>query len=154
MDDDFEDMDSFDDDEDQSESAQDRLNVHKMPIMIKAQEIFKMTQIIVDTIPISEDELPVRELMLADAMMITVKITGAEAGDLYTLRMENAVIIKIHARSLMTFATSLGFDSDKHDDYIDLLRNEIEEFKILFKEWVAGFDIKHDIPDDWGLFNE
>jgi hypothetical protein len=143
-----------DEDGDEFSFGNRRKRVEGLPIMIKAHEIFNTTKIIVETIPKAEDELPVRDLMLEDAMMLPVKISGAEAADLYTLRMENAVIIKMHARSLMTFATSLSFESDKNDDYVNLLKAEIEEFKVLFKEWIGGFDKSNDIPDDWGLFNE
>jgi hypothetical protein len=145
-------FDDFDDDE--NSFGNRKKKVEAMPIMKKAYEIFNITKILTETLPKSDDELPVRDLMLEDAMILPVKISGAEAADLYTLRMENAVIIKIHARSLMSFAASLGFESDKNDDYLNLLRTEIEEFKILFKEWVSGFDKTNDIPDDWGLFNE
>lgn len=34
-----------------------------------------------------------------------------------------------------------------------IVRRQIEEFPILFREWVAGFNPKHFIVDEWGLFN-
>jgi hypothetical protein len=51
--------------------------------------------------------------MLEDVSIICAKIARAEGRDLYMLRMENAVIIKVHARSLMTLAGAL-----KHEKYI------------------------------------
>src|SRR5690349_18768506 len=48
-----------------------------------------------DGIPVSQDYLEhMREIMLGDATIIPAKISGAEAGDLYILRMENAAIIR------------------------------------------------------------
>ena len=38
-------------------------------------------------------------------------------------------------------------------EYVNLIRNEIEAFRLLFIEWVAGFDTNNYIWDDWGLFN-
>jgi hypothetical protein len=43
------------------------------------------------------------------------------------------------------------FDDDDFD-YLDLLRNEIEEFRLIFIDWVQSFDKTNDIPDNWGLF--
>jgi hypothetical protein len=34
-----------------------------------------------------------------------------------------------------------------------LLRKEIDEFRLLFIDWVASFDVWNYIKDDWGLFN-
>ena len=54
----------------------------------------------------------------------------------------------------MVNAGSLRFEKDiKDKEYITLLRNEIEEFRLLFIEWVAGFDKSNYIIDRWGLFN-
>ena len=33
------------------------------------------------------------------------------------------------------------------------MRKEIDEFRLLFIDWVAGFDEWNYIKDDWGLFN-
>ena len=38
-------------------------------------------------------------------------------------------------------------------EYLDLLRNEVEEFRVLFAEWVKTFDQWNYIIDRWGLFN-
>ncbi len=41
----------------------------------------------------------------------------------------------------------------KDTEYLDLLRKEVEEFRILFAEWVKTFDPWDYIIDRWGLFN-
>jgi hypothetical protein len=84
--------------------------------------------------------------MMEDAMMIAAKISGAEAVDLYDIKMENATIIRKCAREL--------FEEDiKDKEYIELLPNEIEEFRLLFIDWVASFDQWNYIIDRWELFN-
>lgn len=93
-------------------------------------------------------------MMMEDVMMINVKLRGAEAGDLYSLRMENAVIIKIHANSLLTATSALKMMGLSNNKYLQLLRDEIEEFRKLFVLWVQGFDRTNDAPDSWGLFNQ
>jgi hypothetical protein len=92
--------------------------------------------------------------MMEDAMMIAAKISGAEAVDLYDIKMENATIIRKCARELYVRAGSLRFEEDiKDKEYIELLRNEIDEFRLLFIDWVASFDQWNYIIDRWELFN-
>jgi hypothetical protein len=45
--------------------------------------------------------------MLSDAMLLTVKVAGAEAGGLYDIRMEAAAIIRKAARDLTHLAAQL-----------------------------------------------
>ena len=129
---------------------------HKMPIFQKAEQILKLTEGLVQIIPAENEflqETTVR-FMLENAMIIPAKIAGAEAGDLYDLRMENAAIIRKAARELYVQAGSLRYEDGITDiDYIYLLRNTIEEFGFLFIDWVASFDVWNYIKDSWGLFN-
>jgi len=74
--------------------------------------------------------------------------------DLYDIKMENATIIRKCARELYVRAGSLRFEEDiKDKEYIELLPNEIEEFRLLFIDWVASFDQWNYIIDRWELFN-
>ena len=36
---------------------------------------------------------------------------------------------------------------------VEHIRDLIEEFRILFIDWISGFNPKHYIVDNWGLFN-
>ncbi|MBZ4043990.1 hypothetical protein [Flavobacterium hibisci] len=130
--------------------------IHKMPIYQKAEQIFKLTEGLIHVVPADNDflqETTVR-FMLENAFTIPVKIAGAEGGDLYDLRMENAAIIRKAARELSVQAGSLRYEEGITDtDYIDLLRSTIDEFRLLFIDWVAGFDQWNYIKDSWGLFN-
>jgi hypothetical protein len=48
----------------------------------------------------------------------------------------------------------LRFEEEINDkEYIEFFRNEIEEFRLLFIDWVASFDQWIYIIDRWGLFN-
>lgn len=129
---------------------------HKMPIFQKAEQILKLTEGLIHIIPAENEflqETTVR-FMLENAMIIPAKIVGAEAGDLYDLRMENAAIIRKATRELYVQAGSLRYEDGITDtDYIYLLRNTIEEFRFLFIDWVASFDVWNYIKDSWGLFN-
>ncbi|AOW10846.1 hypothetical protein [Flavobacterium gilvum] len=129
--------------------------IHNMPIYQKAEQIFKLTEGLVQIIPKDDEilqETSVR-FMLEDAIIIPAKIVNAEAGDLYDLRMENAAIIRKAARDLYVHAGSLHYHGIENVEYIDLLRKEIDEFRMLFIDWVASFDVWNYIKDEWGLFN-
>ena len=91
--------------------------------------------------------------MLGDAALLTVKIAGAEAGGLYDLKMENAAIIRKAARDLMVSNHSLEMFGFEEVEYFDMVRDLIEEYRLLFIDWVAGFDQWNYIIDRWGLFN-
>jgi len=91
--------------------------------------------------------------IMEDASKIAPKIVGAWGDQIYDLKMENAAIIRKAARELSVHMTALKMYGFKETDYCDLLRKEIEEFRILFAEWVKTFDPWDYIIDRWGLFN-
>ena len=91
--------------------------------------------------------------IMEDASKIAPKIAGASGDQIYDLKMENAAIIRKAARELSVHMTALEMYGFKETDYCDLLRAEIEEFRILFAEWVKTFDPWNYIIDRWGLFN-
>nr|WP_315151991.1 hypothetical protein [uncultured Flavobacterium sp.] len=133
-----------------------RDELHKFPLYQKAEQIFKITQGLVEIIPADNEFLQetTARFMMENAMIIPAKIAGAQAVELYDLKMENAAIIRKAARELYVQAGSLRFEEDILDkDYILLLRKEIDEFRLLFIDWVADFDVWSYIKDDWGLFN-
>ncbi|MCA6422604.1 MAG: hypothetical protein IM568_07280 [Flavobacterium sp.] len=135
------------------ENSHDR---RQSPLYKKSEQIFKLTHALIEIIPQDNEFLQetCSKFMMEDAMMIAAKISGAEAVDLYDIKMENAAIIRKCARELYVRAGSLRFEEDiKDKEYIELLRNEIEEFRLLFIDWVASFDQWNYIIDRWGLFN-
>ena len=127
------------------------------PLKILATQILKTVMAIVETIPETEnDEEHIshyRTWMMENAMKIGAKISGAMATMDYTLMSENAVVIKLAARELLTQTSGLEMFDYPHQDYIEALRSEIEEFKKLFVKWVRAFPKEEPIwPDGWGLF--
>ncbi len=92
-----------------------------------------------------------KEMMLNDATIIPAKISGAEAGDLYVLRMENAAIIRKSANDVYIQCSSFRMMNVATDAELDAVRTEIDVFRDFFKEWVANFE-KDEFEDEWGLF--
>ncbi|KIC64115.1 hypothetical protein [Chryseobacterium taiwanense] len=125
-----------------------------LPLYKKAKEIDQTLRIITDLFPEENEYLQtLKSNLLEDIMVIQAKICGAEAVKLYDIKMENAAIIRKSARDIMVSGNTLEMFDFAEAKYYKLIRNLIEEFRLLFRDWVAGFNPKHFIVDDWGLFN-
>ena len=135
----------------------------KMPLFHKAMEIFEIVNHLADVV---KDEIEkdsenyemvltqnAIEHMRENASLIPVKIGGAINIELYDLKMENAALIRKAAREISVNCTGLNIVSIGETDHLKMLKDEIEEFRILFAEWVKTFDPWNYIIDRWGLFN-
>lgn len=132
----------------------DYMRVRNLPIYKKGEEILDLVRQIADLIPEEDDALNyVKDFMMEDAYMLTAKVANAEGGDLYDLRMENAAIIRKAACDLMIQNHSLDEFGFEHVEYYSMVRALIEEYRLLFIDWVAGFDKFNYVIDRWGLFN-
>ena len=137
-----------------SEEDDDIIKTENLPIYRKGKEIFDMVMKITDLIPEDNEYLmDIKSCMLSDAAQLTVKVAGAEAGELYDLKMENAAIIRKAARELMVQNHSLDMFGFEYVGYYIIVRELIEEYRLLFIDWVAGFDKWNYVIDRWGLFN-
>ena len=137
-----------------SDEEDDIIKPEKLPIYLKGKEIFDMVEKITALIPENDEYLnEVKACMLNDAALLTVKVAGAEAAGLYDLKMENAAIIRKAARDLMVQQHSLDMFGFEYVEYYQIVRDLIEEYRLLFIDWVAGFDKWDYIIDRWGLFN-
>ena len=134
------------------DNPRDKLD--KMPLYQKGQEIVDLVRTIASLIEDEEGELGyTKQLMLEDAHMLCAKIAAAEGGDLYDIRMENATLIRRAAHSLKLHIHSLRMFGFEHAEYYMMVRDKVEEYRLLFIDWVAGFDKTNYIADRWGLFN-
>ncbi len=135
----------------------------KMPLFKKAEEMLDIAEKIVAILSemnLRKDKTTKEEMLqnyakwiMENSSIIPAKITGAEGVGIYDLKMENAAIIRKAARELQTQCTGLKIFGFKETDYLELLRDEIEEFRALFAEWVKTFDPWNYNIDRWGLFN-
>lgn len=128
--------------------------LEKLPIYKKGKEIFDLVHKIGDLISEDDEHLQsIKGQMYLDAGMLSAKVAAAEGGDIYDLRMECAAIIRKSARDLMIQNHSLRAFGFEHVEYYDLVRELIEEYRLLFIDWVQSFDPWNYIIDRWGLFN-
>lgn len=124
------------------------------PIMLKAKEIYDTVSVICDLIPPESEYLvSIKNFILTDAAEIVVKLASAEKAKLWDIKMESTMIIRRNARSLTVHNHSLAAFGFEDASYYKIVRKQIEEFRLLFRDWVAGFNPKHFITDEWGLLN-
>jgi hypothetical protein len=91
-----------------------------------------------------------KQMILGDAYEVGAKIRSSEAG-LYIIRMENAAIIRKNAQFIKISTNSFIVDDLMEEEHRLVIRDEIDKFRELFKQWVATFE-KDDCEDEWGLF--
>ena len=148
-------MDTYDEDEYAGEEWKLRpLKESAEPLKELAKEILKTVSAICSTIT-DEDEMlrDYRSQLMEDAYKIPVKISGAMVTLDYILMMENAVVIKMAARNLMTACSGLEMLGYADTDYLIALRAELDMFKKIFSKWVRCFPREEPIwPDGWALF--
>ncbi len=90
-------------------------------------------------------------MILGDAYQVAVKIKSSEAGNMYILRMENASIIRKNAQFIKSSLLTMMAEGAIEEAHGLVIREEIDKFRLLFKEWVATFQ-KDEFEDEWGLF--
>lgn len=136
------------------EEKNEIINPRNLPIYRKGKEIFEVVHRLAELIPEDHKELSyIKDLMLSDASLLAVKVAGAEGAGLYDLKMEAAAIIRKAARDLKLQNHSLKMFGFKQVEYYQIVRDLIEEYRLLFIDWVAGFNPWDYVIDRWGLFN-
>lgn len=92
-----------------------------------------------------------KRMILGDAIETGVKIRSSEAGGIYIIRMENAAIIRKNAQYIKSAILGMMIEGEIEEDYGDIIRNEIDVFRDLFKTWILTLE-KDEYTDEWGLF--
>lgn len=136
-----------------------------LPIYKKAREIQQLVESLVTLV--KESELPYADevdLELIHDKLTEMQINAAEIPSLissaslpdspYDYNMENAVFIKKAAQDLQGDTIYIEDMGLKDIDYLDLLHDEVDAFRLLFIEWIKTFELwKYGSESDWGLFN-
>lgn len=135
----------------------------ELPVFETARTILKLVEHLVESIPAEECDFnhPYALAMfdhhtdnlLKNALLISVKIAGAEGNTAYHEKMENATLIRKAAKDILTDTKGLQIAGFKEIDYLDVLEKEIEAFRPIFAKWVKTFANAEYMEDTWGLFN-
>jgi hypothetical protein len=123
----------------------------KLPVYQKAEELFELAKIIGESLKEDEMKEHLAGQMFSNAALIQAKIAGAEGGGIYSLRMQNAVLIKLAVHDLFNAVSFAEMVEINEEDYVNLMRDKVEEFRLVFVEWIRGFDKSYDIPDNWAI---
>ncbi|MFK8058634.1 MAG: hypothetical protein AB8B78_00925 [Polaribacter sp.] len=136
--------------------------LNNFPLFKKAEEIFVLIQKLSLLVEENGDKEDVKNHILVDyknqlntsALIIPGKIVAVFKEDtLYDIKMQCASIIRNEAQIILETTSAFEMCGFKELDYLELIRNEVEEFRILFAEWVKTFDEWNYVIDRWGLFN-
>ncbi len=92
-----------------------------------------------------------KAMVLGDAYEAGAKIRSSEAGNMYILRMENASIIRKNGQFVKSSVLNLMMEGEVDEEHGEIIRNEIDNFREMFINWVNTFQ-KDEYTDDWGLF--
>ncbi len=123
----------------------------KLPIFQKSEEILELAEVIAEALKEDSKREHLASEIVSNAMIMQVKIAGAEGGGLYSLKMQNAVVIKIAAQDMLNAVIFSAMVDLNEEDYVQLMRDKVEEFRLEFLNWIRGFDKNYDIPDNWGI---
>jgi len=123
----------------------------KLPVYQKSQELFDLAEVIADALKEDEMKEQLAVQMLSNAVLIQAKIAGAEGGGLFSLRMQNAVLIKMAVQDMFNAVSFASMVEINEEDYVDLMRDKVDEFRLVFNDWIRGFDKTYDIPDNWAI---
>lgn len=123
----------------------------KLPVYQRARELFDLAEVIADALKEDEMKEHLAAQILSNAALVQAKIAGAEGGGLYSLRMQNAVLIKLAVQDMFNAISFASMVEINEEDYVDLVRDKIEEFRAAFVDWIRGFDKSYDIPDNWAI---
>jgi hypothetical protein len=123
----------------------------KLPVFQKSEEILELANVIAETLKEDDKKEHLAAEILTNAMLIQVKIAGAEGGGLYSLKMQNAVLIKLAAHDMLNAVVFAAMVEINEEDYVELMRDKVEEFRLAFVDWIRGFDKSYDIPDNWAI---
>ncbi|WP_121807995.1 hypothetical protein [Mucilaginibacter kameinonensis] len=123
----------------------------KLPVYQKSQELFDLADVIAESLKEDSMKEHLAVQMCSNAALIQAKIAGAEGGSLYSLRMQNAVLIKLAVQDMFNAVSFASMVKINQEDYVNLMRDKIEEFRLVFVDWIRGFDKTYDIPDNWAI---
>ena len=129
--------------------------IHKHPLYLKARDILSTVTALLESFPEKEMKEMYSSTMTESAFMLAPKIAGAIGSDSWLLCMQNAALIRYHAEYLLTSTSGIQLFFENADkDYVQVLRDDMLEFKQLFNQWMQEVNAleDEDYVDDWGLF--
>lgn len=152
--DDFDEED-FNDEEAESDFQAEQQRKRNHPLYKQSKEVIQVVRALIESIKDEGLKEMYGSTMTESAYIISAKLSSALTTELYTLAMQNAAIIRDHAEYIRISTSGLHMLDESHTEYIVVLREEMEKFRALFREWVKEIQqLEDEIEDEWGLFTK
>jgi len=137
----------------ENEQRKEREKLKKHPLLKQAKEIVSILDALLATSNEEEDADQYGNTLRESAMIIVAKLTSGLRSDNYLLCMQNAAIIREHGEYLRLSNHMLNSSDGFNEKYVDMFRQEMENSRLLFKEWADEIrKMENDFEDEWGLF--
>ncbi len=136
----------------EKEMRKENEKLQKHPLLKQAKEVLAIVDALLDTC--SDETREVYGSTLRESAMIVVaKLHAGLASDNYALCMQKAAIIREHGEYLRLSNHLLSASGAFDEKYVAMFRQEMETFRLLFKDWAKEIQqMENDLEDEWGLF--
>lgn len=135
------------------DSVQSRMSkTERMPLYIKGLEIVNLVNCVADLIDDKEHEF-IKFQLKTDANVLTHNLMVAEMSKIYDVCMEHASQIRRAGYSLKQHVISLELIGFEYLEYYVLVLRKVEEYRLLFLDWIEQLGTYQYYIDVWGLFN-
>ena len=132
-------------------------------LYVKAKELLKLINYLISVIQHTDIEFKneIQKTWVADSLQslrtnathISFYIIDAENSALYAQKMEYATLIKKAGKEIIAETKVIELNGFKDVEYLQLIYTTVDEFRVLFANWITTFDIWNFKIDRWGLFN-
>lgn len=127
-------------------------NAQELPIYKKGKEIYKVIDQICQVI--ENDQLSLgkeKDAILNTAKLLSERVLAVDCDQNFETKMRDASIIRRAVFELPFAVNSIEAYGFKNSDYFNIVRPLIEEYRIIFIDWVSGFDEWDKSIDLWDL---
>jgi hypothetical protein len=125
------------------------------PLQLNIDELSNTIKALLKSAQAEDDYLKAQKELIQQSLLITkAKLYSSLRSTNYLVCMQNASIIRYHAEYLRLSSHTLNETEQFNKSYVAVFRQEMEEFRELFKVWVQEIKQmdKEELEDEWGLF--
>jgi hypothetical protein len=125
--------------------------VQSMAIVQKAGLVSDLIISFCEHLGDSEVEYQYKKILLNAGFEICNKLVVAETSIYFNDKLENALLVKMAIKKVLHQLSGMQVLGISDFEYSRLIENEIEEFRLLFNNWVRTFDKGTNLSDGWEL---
>lgn len=99
----------------------------------------------------SQVEYEYKKILLNAGLELCNKIVIAETSSYFNDKVENALLVKMAVKKVLHQLAGMQVLGLSDKEYSHLIEKEIEEFRLLYNEWVNAFNNSTTLSDGWDL---